>query len=208
MELDELKKAWNTFDNQLQKESVADKEQIEKMIAAYKVDTRNSLKRLMGLNLTSLISGLVLLALTLMIWLLPSLFNIREEWKPRINSIVLFFGITMIAGLWWDYKTYRWTKGTNIEEMPVAVVSKRMNVLRRWSKYELAAIIVWALCFNVLNYWVMEYYKASAGVQALLIAFFVIFDAILIYVIYKKILYKHINNINKNLDDIEDICTE
>ena len=39
MELDELKKSWNTLDAQLQKEPIANEEQIKELIASYKAKT-------------------------------------------------------------------------------------------------------------------------------------------------------------------------
>ena len=43
MELDELKKSWNALDAQLQKEPIADEQQIKELIANYKTNTRHSL---------------------------------------------------------------------------------------------------------------------------------------------------------------------
>ena len=46
MELDELKKSWNALNEQLQKEPIADEQQITELIAGYKANTRKSLGRL------------------------------------------------------------------------------------------------------------------------------------------------------------------
>ena len=40
MELDELKKSWNALDAQLQKEPIADEQQIKELIANYKTNTQ------------------------------------------------------------------------------------------------------------------------------------------------------------------------
>ena len=40
MELDELKKSWNALNEQLQKEPIADEQQITELIAGYKANTR------------------------------------------------------------------------------------------------------------------------------------------------------------------------
>ena len=163
MELDELKKSWNALDEQLKKEPIADEKQIAGMIAEYKANARKSIGRLTGWQRFSIGIGVVGLALLLVIWLLPSIFQITEEWQPKINTLVIFVGI---------------------------------------------AITVWVIIFNVLNYWVMGYYKASFGVQATLIAFFVLCDVAIIYLLYKKVAYKHLNDIKKNIEELEDICTE
>ena len=201
MELDELKKSWNALDEQLKKEPIADEKQIAGMIAEYKANARKSIGRLTGWQRFSIGIGVVGLALLLVIWLLPSIFQITEEWQPKINTLVIFVGISILIGIWWDHKNYRWIRNTRIDEMPVAIVSKRMASFRRWTRYEIIAITVWVIIFNVLNYWVMGYYKASFGVQATLIAFFVLCDVAIIYLLYKKVAYKHLNDI-KNMHRI------
>lgn len=208
MELDELKKSWNALDEQLKKEPIADEKQIAGMIAEYKANARKSIGRLTGWQRFSVGIGVVGLALLLVVWLVPSIFQISEDWQPKINTLVIFVGISILLGIWWDHKNYRWIKNTKIEEMPVAIVSKRMASFRRWTKYEIIAISVWVIVFNVLNYWMMGYYKASFGVQATLIAFFVLCDVAIIYLLYKKVAYKYLNDIKKNIEELEDICTE
>ena len=127
MELDELKKSWNALDEQLKKEPIADEKQIAGMIAEYKANARKSIGRLTGWQRFS-------------IWLLPSIFQINEEWQPKINTLVIFVGISILLGIWWDHKNYRWIRNTKIDEMPVAIVSKRMASFRRWTRYEIIAI--------------------------------------------------------------------
>ena len=126
MELDELKKSWNALDEQLKKEPIADEKQIAGMIAEYKANARKSIGRLTGWQRFSIGIGVVGLALLLVIWLLPSIFLINEEWQPKINTLVIFVGISILLGIWWDHKNYRWIRNTKIDEMPVAIVSKRM----------------------------------------------------------------------------------
>ena len=208
MELDELKKSWNILDAQLQKEPIADEKQIKELIAGYKANTRKSLGRLVVIQRFSIGAGALGLAIMLLLWLLLPTFGFNERLLYKAAAFLAFIAISIIAGMWWDWKTYRWNRGTRIDEMSVAEVSRRMNIFRQWTQYEVIAIIVWVVLFNILNYWAMEYYLASAGVQAILITVFVIFDALIIYILYKKMIYKHLNNIKKNIEELEDICTE
>ncbi len=46
------------------------------------------------------------------------------------------------------------------------------------------------------------------GVQAVLLICYIIWDVILIYFIYKRLIYKHLDNIKKNIEELKDICTE
>lgn len=208
MELDELKKSWNVLNEQLKKEPIADEEQISGIIAEYRANTRKSIGHLSGWQRFSIGIGVAGLALLLVIYLLPSVFHISGEWQPKINTLVMFVGISILIGIWWDHKNYRWIKNTKVDEMPVAMVSRRMSNFRRWMKYEIIAISVWVIVFNVLNYWVMGYYKASFGIQAMLIAFFIVCDVAIIYLLYKKVAYKYLNDIRKNIDELEDICSD
>lgn len=208
MELDELKKSWNALDAQLQKEPIADEKQIKELITSYKANTRKSLGFISGLQRLSIGVGALGLIALLLIWLALPILLPNEHIQSKIAAFIGFIAISIIAGMWWDWKTYRWSKGTLIDEMPVAQVSRRITTFRQWTKLEVIAISVWIILFNILNYWVMEYHQASAGVQAVLITAFVIFDVLIIYVLYKKLIYKHLNNIKKNIEELEDICTE
>ncbi|WP_297971937.1 hypothetical protein [uncultured Bacteroides sp.] len=208
MELDELKKSWNTLDEHLKRKKLTDETQIAKMIATHKADAQKSIGRLSSLQRLSLSIGIVGLTLLLTIWLIPSVFHISAEWQPKINTFVVFLCVSILAGIWWDYRTYRWMMDTRIDEMPIAVVSKRMENFRRWTKYEIIAISIWAILFNVLNYWVMGYYRADWKIQTVLILVFIVFDVAVIYLFYKKVVYKNINNARKNIEELKQICTD
>lgn len=54
----------------------------------------------------------------------------------------------------------------------------------------------------------MEYYLQPVIVQVTLISILTIFDILIIYFIYKKMIYKHLDSINKNIEELKDICTE
>lgn len=208
MELDELKKSWNALNEQLQKEPLTDEKQITELIARYKANTRKSLGRLVGVQRFSLwIGAISLIALLLIGLLLPS-FGCSEQLQGKATVLLGFLAVSILAGTWWDWKTYRWMKGTLIDEMSVTEVSRRMTTLRQWFCYEVAAISVWILLFNGLNYWMMSYHLAPAGAQAMLIAILALLSAMVIYILYKKLIYKHLNNIKNNIEELKDICTE
>lgn len=164
--------------------------------------------RLVSLQRISLLTGaLVLIAFVLVSLFLSSIFE-NDRLQDKISALLIFIGASMLAGLWWDWKTYRWIHQIRIDEMPIVEVSRRMNVLRQWFRHETAAICIWIVAFNVLNYWAMDYYQAPAGKQVVLIALFLIIDAFLIYLLYKRFIFKHLNNIKKNIEELKDICTE
>lgn len=165
MELDELKKSWNALNEQLQKEPIADEQQITELIAGYKANTRKSLGRLVVIQRFSIGIGTICLATLLLIWLLLPTFGFNEQLQEKIVPFLGFIAISILAGMWWDWKTYRWNKNTHIEEMSVAEVSRRMTTFRQWTKYEVMGISIWIILFNILNYWVMEFHLMSVAVQ-------------------------------------------
>lgn len=67
------------------------------------------------------------------------------------------------------------------------------------------------ICFYfpfVSIHWLMGDYMLPLGVQAVLLICYIIWDVILIYFIYKRLIYKHLDNIKKNIEELKDICTE
>lgn len=208
MELDELKKSWNVLNAQLQKEPIADEMQIKELITSYKANTRRSLGRLVILQRFSLGIGAVGLAVVLLIWLLLPTFSFNEPMQNKIALFLAFITATILCGMWWDWKTYLWNKNTLVDEMSVAEVSRRMTTFRCWTRYEVWAVAVWAIIFTALFYWVMDYYLLSFMAQAILLGCCIIWDALLIYFIYKRFIYRHLDSIKKNIEELEDICTE
>lgn len=207
MELDELKKSWNALNEQLQKEPVTKDEQVIELITRYKTNANKSLRYLTGWQRLSIAVGIVGILVLLLIWILPSLFHISEEFQSRINVLTLFIGISILGGIWWDYQNYVWIRNTKIEEMPVSVVSRRMLQFRQWMKAEIISISIWIIIFNVIYYWTMSFNKESIIAQVLLIGVVLLGDAAIICLLY-KIAYKQLNNIRKNIDELKDICSE
>ena len=185
MELDELKKSWNALDAQLQKEPIADEKQIKELIANYKTNTRHSL-----------------------VWFLLPTFGFNEHLQNKIILFLIFITVTILSGMWWDWKTYLWNKNTHIDEMSVAEVSRRMTRFRNWTRYEIWAVATWTVIFTILFFWIMDYYTLPLMIQAVLLGCYIILDALLIYFIYKKVVYKHLDSIKKNIEELKDICTE
>ena len=64
-----------------------------------------------------------------------------------------------------------------------------------------------AICI-VSYFWVMGYHQAPPATQVLVIALLAAADILIIYILYKKVMFKYINDIRKNIEELKDICTE
>lgn len=208
MELDELKKAWNAPDNRLNRTPLASEEDIERLIASGRTRTRKSLGDLSLMQRLSLAVGAVLLLLLVPLWLWTPGFLEDRLSTERFGVLLVFIALSLVAGLAWDWKTNRWVRATRIDEMSVVEVSRRMAVFGRQMRNEVIAICLWVVVFNGLNFWVMGYHLAPVPTRALVIALMLLLDVVLILVLYKKVLYKYLNDIHKNIEELKDICTE
>ena len=103
MELDELKKSWNALNEQLQKEPIADEQQITELIAGYKANTRKSLGRLVVIQRFSIGMGAVGLAALLLIWLLLPTFGFNEQLQGKIVALLGFIAMLILIGMGLDW---------------------------------------------------------------------------------------------------------
>jgi len=209
MELDELKKSWHVVDTQLDKKALVNEQEMAKLISSGKANTQRDLGRLNLIQRISLYVGGGLLLLLIPAWILaPDFMESQSNLTRKVIVLLTFLAISLIAGLLWDWKTFQSLKSIRIDEMSIVEVSRRMNVFQRHMRCETIAASVWVVLFNALNFWVMGYHQASPTTQALVIALLLMADILIIYILYKKVMYRYINNIRKNIEELKDICTE
>ena len=130
--------------------------------------------------------GAVGLAALLLIWLLLPTFGFNEQLQGKIVALLGFIAISILIGMWWDWKTYRWNKDTRIDEMGVAEVSRRMTTFRQWTRYEVMGISIWIILFKYPQLLGDGISSGTSQRTSLLITLFVVFDALIIYILYKK----------------------
>lgn len=209
MELDELKKSWNALDNRLDKHPLVSEEEMERLINAGKAHTQRKLNGLNRWQRISLYLGIVLLLLLIPAWLwTPDLTDGQTDMHPRLLVLLTFLLVSVVAGWAWDWRTYRWLRTIRIDRMSVVEVSRRMTLFQHRMRNEVIAVCVWLIAFNALYFWVMGYHLAPAATQALVIALLLLADVVIVYLLYKKVMYKYINDIHKNIEELKDICTE
>lgn len=202
MELDELKESWNKLDSKLQQKPVTDEKRIAELIASYKAKTHKSLRSLFRIQQFSIGIGAVafLFLLYLSLW--------TDALQSSLSFVWAFLLVSLLVGTLWDGKTYRWLKTIQVDEMSVSEVSRRITRFRLWMKYEVIAICIWAVLFTALFYWSMQFHLLPFAAQAILIGFYVLFDTAFIYWFYRRAVYKHLNNIKKNIEELNDTDPE
>lgn len=208
MELEELKKSWQTLDNRLQKQNITTEERVEALIESYRRKTTRRLGNIQSLLRASLAIGIVLLGIIgIVAVLLPTWYD-NEETLLKLQVVLAFIAFTLLAGGCWDWWTYRYIRQIRVDLLPIAEVSRRIVRLRLWTRQEAAVISLWVLLFGGIYYWGMEFYRLPAYAQAVILGVFVLFEAAIIYLLYQKLIYKNLNQIKKDIEDLKDVCTE
>lgn len=205
MELDDFKRSWNALDKQLQKENIVDEKQIAEFIAKYQSGAKKGIHRINCWQRFSVLIGIVAIIILVGVLIIAPSMLLDIMVQPKSAVMAVFIGLTLLFGMWWDIKTYRWSCATKVDEMPVVTVIERINTFQRWIKYEVVAISVWSIIFVGLYYWLTECYKLPALVQTVLIALFVFLVSIVIYFIYKKMIYKNLDRIRRNLNELKEL---
>lgn len=208
MELEELKKSWQTLDKHLQKQDIITEERMKELIACYKQKVERKLGSLMGLQRASLCIGLfILIAIGPVCLLLPSWIEDTDT-RTKLQVMLIFIAVTIIGGGGWDWYTYRYMQQTRVDLLPIAEVSRRIVKLRLWARQEVTAISLWALLFGSIYYWARDFYHLPITIQAVIISVFILFEVAIIWLLYQKLIYKHLNQIKKEIEDLKDIYTE
>ena len=129
MELEELKKSWQTLDKHLQNRDITTEERVTELIACYKHKAERKLGNLMSLQRISLCIGLfILIAIGTICLLLPSLID-NTDTRTKLQVVLIFLAVTLIAGGSWDWRTYRYMQQTRVDLLPIAEVSRRRRYL-------------------------------------------------------------------------------
>lgn len=209
MELDELKKSWGELNKHLEKKELIDKEAVSQLIARYQQNTRHSINKLAQFNKTSVILGgsFILLLIIGCFFILPRFeLSAHALCSCYINGV--FFSVTLIGGMWWDLKTYRWVKQTKVEEMPVVTVIERINRFRIWMNYEIVALIIWFLPLMGIIYYTFGIYEEPLVAQIILLGGSVVLSAIIVDFIYIKFIRRSLQKIKKNLEELQELEKE
>ena len=86
--------------------------------------------------------------------------------------------------------------------MPVAEVARRMECFHRRTNREVVGISCWLLLCTGVQYWYNDIYLWPATAQMLYVGVILLFDALLVYLLYKYLIYKPMRNAEKNIHHI------
>lgn len=208
MELDELKKTWNRLDERLKQEPVTDSRQIEALIASYKSKAGHGVQRLArNQRLSMWLGGLAGIVL-LVGGGLFSFLQLEGPLKLKMPVLLLFLTLSIAGGVWWDRKTYHWLRRLKVDEMSPLEVSRHIVTLYSWTRAEVVAVALWSILFALVDYWVMDFYRLPLTGQLVYFVLVMLFLALVVGVAYWRLVYRHLDDIKKNIEELKTICTE
>jgi len=207
MELDDLKKSWSMLDKQLQKEDIVNEKQISELIAKYQANAKKELNKIQDFQKTSLIAGVSFLLFMAIVIMVDTSFFRELKFTAKVISMAIFALLTIIFGFWWDIKTYRFSRNTKVAEMSTVEVMERMNTFRKWAILEFRIIPFWALAFFGLFFWLRDYHTQPLVSQLAFFCFTVVVITLTMVFVYKK-MFKHLNEIKKNLEELKELENE
>lgn len=198
MELDELKKTWHRLDEQLKEKPLAGEEQIARIVEQCKGQARHSLSCINGFQRWSLwgAGAVMLVALIAAFIHLP---EVPAERLDKYYVLLAFIALSFIAALVWDFFSYRLVRDIKVDQMPVAEVARRMELFHRRTNREVVGISGWLLLCTGVQYWYYELYLWPATTQLTYVGLILLFDALLVYLLYKHLIYKPMHNAEKNI---------
>lgn len=206
MELDELKKSWKALDDRLQKEPLTNEKQIEELIDRYKAGANRGLSKLLGVQRFSLWLGGGVALLCVAAGIAGCCCIEHPVVRQKLLGSLGFILASMLLAGGWDYKTFRWIKGTRVDELTVAEVSLRMVTLRKWLSREVVFVALWCVAYTLFNWWVVDGFELSPTRQIVYFVFCLILDAAIIGYFYKQKIYKHLNTVRTNIEELKDVC--
>jgi hypothetical protein len=205
MELNDLKRSWSALDRQLQKEHVVDEKQIAELITRYQAGVAKGINSLTGLQKMSLIKGGGLIALLLVALAVDMVFFHVIRLTAKEIAMGVFVLLSIMGGFWWDWRTYNFSRRIKVAEAPTVKIIEQVNEFRRKTRYEMIIISIWIPLFLGLYYWVTDYYTQPLLSQLVFIVVFLAVVGTILYFMYKKLIYKYLEDIDKNLKELKEL---
>ncbi len=190
MELEELKKSWNAFDEHLKDKELIKEEELGQLLQ----HTNKGIHAIARLNIK-----LILISLPILVLFLAEIIM-----HGRLNPIYIIILLTWIPAFVWDIFTTRFLQHTKVDEMPLVEVIKRVNRIHQWVIQERIIATIFLLVLAALSFIYWQIWQYGIG----MISLFVLLwggGLVLILWIYRKKFLNRIQEIKKNLAELNEL---
>jgi|GEM_PF-506940 hypothetical protein len=196
MELDDLKKSWQTMDEKLQSKQLLKDDELLKMIQNKKKNAQKSQRSLVNINLIGLSLATILILFVLLTQETEKLVLGKLYWW----TLVAFTAI----GIPWNIYTVRYLHKTNILEMPLATVVKRINRYNYWMTIERVIGAVALFIFALISIIKLQTWKLNGFLPWFIYGIWII--AFIVYFLFvNKVTFKRLRLIRRNLDELKEV---
>jgi len=199
MELDDLKKTWNTLDKQLQNKELVSDAELMQVMNQKRSDVIGTMNAMIRSSKSMLLTTFLLVGLIIFIRLYDGIFLS----EPYFWTLVAL----LPPALAWSIYTMRYLINTKIEEMPLATVIERVNKYNYWMVLERIVGTLILFIFVLILVITIELWKRSLMDQILIPTIW-----ILAFVFYfwflNKYTFKRLQNIRRNLDELKELKLE
>lgn len=190
MELEELKKSWNIFDEHLKGKEILKEEDLNRLIR----HAGKEIHAIARLNLQLLLISVPILLLFL-----------ADVWfSGKLNVFYIIIILSWIPAFCWDIFILRFLRRTRVDEMPPVEVIGRVNRIHRWMIRERMIAVGYLLLLAILSFFYWQVWQYGA-VPVLFLMFLWGGGLALILWIYRKKVLNRIREIKKNLDELKEL---
>lgn len=205
MEIDELKKSWSVLNEQLSSSKLVNEQIVNSLIMERKSKANSGINKIAGWGKFSLLVGVVMSAACVFFCILLPKLGLSAEVLNNIHTFLFFLVPSLVLGFWWDLKCYMWVRDTNIEEMSILTVVGRMNKFKLWTRNEIVAVAIWIAIALSLVYYLFEFYTLPLISQVVMVSLWIILLPITGYLIYKKLIYDNLDEVKRNIAEINEL---
>lgn len=196
MELDELKKSWNALDERLKKDHIITEDSMNKLINEHKLTADSSRNKLLRYDRRILVLGIIILPLLFL--------NIFLSRKDSPDFLTIYFIVILAFAILWDVCMYCYLKRTNILEMPLVTVVRRITRFHQLFIWECYGCAVLFLSIPLIQAYHNDLIHQALWSQALFVLVW-IGGGWFAYWVVKRFFYDKVRIIKKNVAELQEL---
>lgn len=200
-----MRKTWKALDEQLNSSKLVNEQIVKNLIMDRKSKANSGINKISGWGKFSLLVGVVMVVAVVFICILLPKLGLSAEVLGNIRIFLFFLVPSLVLGFWWDLKGYLWIRDTNIEEMPVLTVIERVNKFKRWTQNEIVVAAIWIVIAFSLIYYLFKLYALPMLAQVVMVSFWIVTIPPILYLVYKKLIYDNLEEVKKNMSEINEL---